>query len=298
MQISASLVKELREHTGAGMMECKKALVETAGSIDDAVEFLRKSGAAAAEKKSARVAAEGLVAMVIADDEKSAAMVEVNCETDFVAKEKDFQDFATDVASVVLSGNPADLDALNSAPLPSGLTVEERRKELVAKIGENMSVRRFEVQASSNGRVGSYSHGGRIGVLVALEGSADIARDVAMHVAASDPMCVSKDELPADMLERERGILVAQAADSGKPAEIIEKMVAGRLQKFVRERTLLGQDFVKDPDQSVEKYLKSAGATVSGFTRFEVGEGIEKKTENFAEEVMAQAGLTPSEDKS
>nr|MCH9673308.1 translation elongation factor Ts [Gammaproteobacteria bacterium] len=278
--------------------ECKKALVETAGSIDDAVEFLRKSGAAAAEKKSARVAAEGLVAMVIADDEKSAAMVEVNCETDFVAKEKDFQDFATDVASVVLSGNPADLDALNSAPLPSGLTVEERRKELVAKIGENMSVRRFEVQASSNGRVGSYSHGGRIGVLVALEGSADIARDVAMHVAASDPMCVSKDELPADMLERERGILVAQAADSGKPAEIIEKMVAGRLQKFVRERTLLGQDFVKDPDQSVEKYLKSAGATVSGFTRFEVGEGIEKKTENFAEEVMAQAGLTPSEDKS
>ncbi len=298
MQISASLVKELRERTGAGMMECKKALVETAGSIDDAVEFLRKSGAAAAEKKSARVAAEGLVAMVIADDEKSAAMVEVNCETDFVAKEKDFQDFATDVASVVLSGNPADLDALNSAPLPSGLTVEERRKELVAKIGANMSVRRFEVQASSNGRVGSYSHGGRIGVLVALEGSADIARDVAMHVAASDPMCVSKDELPADMLERERGILVAQAADSGKPAEIIEKMVAGRLQKFVRERTLLGQDFVKDPDQSVEKYLKCAGASVSGFTRVEVGEGIEKKTENFAEEVMAQAGLTPSEDKS
>ncbi|MEM7250775.1 MAG: translation elongation factor Ts [Pseudomonadota bacterium] len=296
MQISASLVKELRERTGAGMMECKKALTETGGNIDEAVEFLRKSGAAAAEKKSSRVAAEGLVAMSVAEDGASGAMVEVNCETDFVAKEADFREFAEQVAAVCLSAKPGDVNALNAATLPSGSTVEERRMALVAKIGENLSVRRFRLHEATGGLVGSYSHGGRIGVLVAMtSGDAATAKDVAMHVAASDPMCVAEADLPGAVVEKERAILVAQAADSGKPAEIIEKMVSGRLSKFVRERTLLGQPFVKDPDQTVEKFLKQAGGAVSGFTRFEVGEGIEKAEDNFVDEVMQQAGMAPKD---
>ncbi|MEM7408045.1 MAG: translation elongation factor Ts [Pseudomonadota bacterium] len=291
MQISAAMVKELRERTGAGMMECKKALVASDGDIDAAIEAMRKSGAAKADKKAGRVAAEGLIAMAMADDQRRAVLVEVNCETDFVAKQDEFKDFANAVAARALADAPADVDALLALPMDgdSGETVEERRRELIAKIGENMSVRRFTA-LSAAGQVGAYLHGGRIGVLVGLSaGTAEVAKDVAMHVAASRPVCVAEADIPAETLDTERAIFAAQAAESGKPAEIVEKMVTGRVRKFVGEITLLGQPFVKDPDQSVQKYLGANGAAVDAFQRLEVGEGIEKKVENFAEEVMAQA---------
>lgn len=292
MQITASMVKELRERTGAGMMECKKALVATDGDIEAAVEEMRKTGLAAADKKSGRVAAEGLVAIVVGDDRRSAAMVEVNCETDFVAKEPDFKQFAEQIARQVLEAQPADEQALSTLPLEGGQTVEERRRELIARIGENMNVRRFVRVESADGQLGTYSHGGRIGVIVDASGSADAleeaGKDVAMHVAASRPLCVGADDVPADVLEKERAILIAQAEGSGKPAEIVQKMVQGRLKKYLSETTLLGQPFVKDPDVSVEKYLAGRSVSVTGFQRFEVGEGIERKEENFAEEVMAQ----------
>ena len=294
MQISASLVKELRERTGAGMMECKKALVATDGDIEAAVEEMRKAGMAAADKKSGRIAAEGLVWIAIGDDRRSAAMVEVNCETDFVAKEAAFKEFADAVARRVLEASPANLDALNAAAIEDGdaTTVDERRRELVARIGEKMAVRRFVRRASRDGRLGTYSHGGRIGVIVEASGDEgkvdEAAKDVAMHVAASRPLCVSESQVPADVLEKERSILTAQAGTSGKPPEIVERMVAGRLQKYLRETTLLGQPFVKDPDVTVEKYLGQRGVQVASFARFEVGEGIERKEGNFAEEVMAQ----------
>lgn len=290
MQISAALVKELRERTGAGMMECKKFLTDNGGDIEAAVEAMRKSGQAKADKKAGRVAAEGLIGVARSDDGRSVAMVEVNCETDFVAKEGEFKDFVNAVAQCVLAQRPADVDGLGNAAMPDGgPTVDERRRELIAKIGENMTVRRFNVVESADGLVGTYLHGGRIGVAVALSGAGEeVARDVAMHVAASRPMCLDESQIPASTLENERSIFAAQAAESGKPAEIVEKMVTGRMRKFVGEVTLLGQPFVKDPDQSVEKFLKGAGATVSSYERLEVGEGIEKKSENFAEEVMSQ----------
>ena len=290
MQISAALVKELRERTGAGMMECKKFLTENGGDIEAAVEAMRKSGQAKADKKAGRVAAEGLIGVARSDDGRSVAMVEVNCETDFVAKEGEFKDFVNAVAQCVLDQRPADVDGLgNAAMSDGGPTVDERRRELIAKIGENMTVRRFNVIESADGLVGTYLHGGRIGVAVALSGAGEeVARDVAMHVAASRPMCLDESQIPAETLENERSIFAAQAAESGKPAEIVEKMVTGRMRKFVGEVTLLGQPFVKDPDQSVEKFLKTAGGTVSSYERLEVGEGIEKKSENFAEEVMSQ----------
>ena len=263
MSISASMVKELRERTGAGMMDCKKALVETDGDLDNAVELLRKSGQAKADKKSSRVAADGRV--VIAVDGNKAAMVEINSETDFVAKDENFVAFAEAVSACVLEGT-----------------------ELVAKVGENISVRRFE-RIETTDQMGSYAHGARIGAIVALTGGdAELARDVAMHIAASNPVCVDESGVPADTLERERRIFAEQAAESGKPPEIVEKMVTGRVAKFLKEITLVGQAFVKDPDISVGKLLKDAGAEVSGFVRYEVGEGIEKKEENFAEEVMNQ----------
>ena len=290
MQISAALVKELRERTGAGMMECKKFLTDNGGDIEAAVEAMRKSGQAKADKKAGRVAAEGLIGVARSDDGRSVAMVEVNCETDFVAKEGEFKDFVNAVAQCVLAQRPSDVDGLgNVAMSDGGPTVDERRRELIAKIGENMTVRRFNVVESADGLVGTYLHGGRIGVAVALSGAGEeVARDVAMHVAASRPMCLDESQIPASTLENERSIFAAQAAESGKPAEIVEKMVTGRMRKFVGEVTLLGQPFVKDPDQSVEKFLKGAGATVSSYERLEVGEGIEKKSENFAEEVMSQ----------
>ena len=290
MAISAAQVKELRQRTGCGMMECKKALVEADGDMDAAAEDLRKSGLAKADKKAGRVAAEGLIVVEVGGDGKSAVMVEVNSETDFVAKKGEFQDFARVVAKRVLADAPADLDALMALPLADGgETVEEARRSLVATIGENINVRRFVRRDTTGGNLSSYLHGDRIGVLVEVEGGdTDLARDVAMHVAASKPVCVDESGVPQDVLDKEKEIFSAQAAASGKPPEIVEKMVSGRIRKFLGEITLVGQPFVKDPDQTVGKLLKGAGATVKGFDRFELGEGVEKKTENFAEEVMAQ----------
>lgn len=287
MNISASLVKELRERTGAGMMECKRALVETGGDIEAAVEHMRKQGLAKADKKAGRIAAEGLVVITASADHKTAAVVEVNCETDFVAGGDDFRNFAGAVGELVLAKRPADLDALLALPL-AGATVEETRRGLVAKIGENIGVRRFEI-LSSDGLVGTYLHGTRIGVLVAVKGGdEELARDLAMHIAASRPQYVDESGIPGDFLAKEREILVEQAKGEGKPAEIVARMVEGRLRKQLAEITLVGQPFVKDPDTTVGKLLAANGATVQGFARFEVGEGIEKKADNFVEEVMAQ----------
>ena len=289
MAITAGLVKELRERTGAGMMECKKALVETDGDIEAAIDLMRKSGAAKADKKAGRTAAEGLVVFKSSSDNKNAVMVEINCETDFVTKGDDFLNFSSAVAQTALDQKPADIDALLATPLDGGEKIADATKTLIAKVGENMNVRRF-VSRTTDGVLGIYLHGGRIGVMVELKGGDEaLAKDIAMHVAASNPNCVSEDDVPAELIEKEKEIFSAQAAESGKPPEIIEKMVGGRIKKFLKEITLLNQPFVKDPDQTVGQLVKAAGATVVGFDRLEVGEGIEKKVENFAEEVMAQA---------
>ncbi len=295
MAISASMVKELRERTGAGMMECKKALVETSGDMDAAVEQLRKSGQAKADKKSGRVAADGRV--VIMADGLKAAMVEINSETDFVAKDDNFMAFAEAVAACVLAGDAPDVKALAAASLADGRTVEGARTELVTKVGENISLRRF-VRLEAAEHLGSYAHGARIGAIVSMQGGdEDLARDIAMHIAATNPVCVDEDGVSAETLDRERRIFAEQAAESGKPPEIVEKMVAGRVAKFLKEITLVGQPFVKDPDVSVAKLLKDAGASVVSFVRYEVGEGIEKKEENFAEEVARQIEESKKKDK-
>lgn len=284
MSITASMVKELRERTGAGMMECKKALTEAGGDMEAAIEQMRITGLAKADKKSGNTAAEGVVEIQIADDGKRFALVEINSQTDFAAKSEDFIGFVQSVTQAVLEDQPATVADIKIG----GRDVEEVRKELVAKIGENIQVRRF-IAGTSAGQLAQYSHGGRIGVVTELEGGDEaVARDIAMHVAANNPHCVDETGVPADMLEKEKSILMAEAAESGKPAEIIEKMVQGRIRKYLADITLVGQAFVKDPDQTVEKVLKSAGATVTAFHRLEVGEGIEKKVENFAEEVAAQ----------
>lgn len=286
MAISASMVKELRERTGAGMMECKKALVESDGDIDAAIEALRKSGQAKADKKSSRVAADGRA--VIAVDGKKGAITEINSETDFVAKDDNFMAFAEAVGAAVLASEVDDVAALGGQKLADGREVEVARTELVTKVGENISVRRF-ARIESDGFLGSYSHGAKIAAVVAVEGGDDdLAHDLAIHIAATNPVCIDADGVPADTLERERRIFAEQAAESGKPPEIVEKMVSGRVAKFLKEITLVGQPFVKDPDISVGKLLENAGASVTQFIRFEVGEGIEKKEENFADEVMAQ----------
>lgn len=287
MTVTAGMVKELRERTGAGMMECKKALVEADGDLDLAAENMRKAGLAKADKKAGRVAAEGAVQVAVADDQKRAAIVEINSETDFVAGSEDFRRFASRVADIALNETPADLDALLATDFDDG-SVEEARRALIAKVGENISVRRFAV-VESDDRIGSYVHGSRIGVLVAMRGAdADLAKDIAMHIAASKPQHVSGDDIPADVLAKEKEILSEQAKTEGKPENIIEKMVVGRLQKFIGEITLLGQPFIKDPDMSVERLLEGKSAEVASFIRFEVGEGIEKKADDFVAEVMAQ----------
>jgi elongation factor Ts len=269
------------------MMECKKALVETNGDIEAAVEQLRKSGLAQADKKSGRVAAEGKIALAVSADGSEAVMVEVNCETDFVAKDENFMAFIDSVAGNTLESDPADLDTLMATRIGDD-SVEEARQALVAKLGENIQVRRF-VRRSSEGSLGAYVHGGKIGVLVDLAGGDDaLARDLAMHVAALNPGYVSNDDVPAEIIGKEKEILIAQAQSSGKPPEIIEKMVEGRLRKHLAGITLLGQPFVKDGDLTVGKLLAQTGATVNGFDRLAVGEGIEKKESNFAEEVMQQ----------
>lgn len=289
MAITAALVKELRERTGAGMMECKKILTETDGDIEVAIEELRKRGAAAADKKSDRVAAEGTVIALVSGDK--GVLLEVNCETDFVGKDENFVSFAQNVAQTVLDTDAQSVEAVSAAAISGGsATVEETRSALVQKIGENVQIRRFETVSAAAGEViSSYQHGKNIGVLVKTTGDDELGRDLAMHVAASKPLCISEDQIPADQIEKEKEIFSAQAAESGKPAEIIEKMVVGRLRKFVNEVTLLGQSFVKDPDMTVEKLLKSKNAEISNFVRYEVGDGIEKKEDNFVEEVMAQA---------
>jgi elongation factor Ts len=289
MTITADSVKQLRERTGAGMMECKKALVETKGDLDAAAELMRKQGLAKADKKATRVAAEGVIVVEKSADGRTAAMVEINCETDFVAREQDFRSFAQAVAAKALVVGPGTLDALMAAKLASGETVDERRRALIAKIGENISVRR-SVVLSSDGNLGAYVHGTRIGALVVMKGGdATLAHDLAMHVAASNPKYRTMADVPADVIAKEREILTEQAQSEGKPPEIVAKMVEGRLRKSLGEITLLGQPFVKEPDVTIEKLLKNAkGAEVTAYERYEVGAGIEKKQDDFVAEVMAQ----------
>ena len=290
MAVSAALVKELRERTGAGMMDCKKALDETQGDLDAAIEFLRVKGMAGADKKAGRVAAEGVIAIAISDDKKSAAIAEVNCETDFVAKGDEFQGFANEVAAIALAHQMLSIEDLGNQTMASGKTIDETRRALVAKIGENMQIRRIELVATDSGEIGSYQHGEKIGVVVAMnQGNDALIRDVAMHVAATKPQAISADDLDQSVVQKERDILTDQAKESGKPMDIIEKMIEGRIRKFLQEITLLGQPFVKDPDQTVEALLKQSNATVTRFIRLEVGEGIEKQTVNFAEEVALAA---------
>jgi elongation factor Ts len=290
MSISAALVKELRDRTGAGMMECKKALAETQGNMDTAIEYLRKTGLAKAEKRAGKAAAEGLIIIKTSTDGKVATMVEVNCETDFVGKGDDFKNFAEAVAARIMASKPANRDALLAMPLRDGnaATVEAAIKTLTAQIGEKIDVRRFEI-IKAKGTLGSYMHGTRIGVVVDIDGGTDeLRKDVAMHVAASRPTCVREEQVSADLIAKEKEIYTAQAQDSGKPADIIEKMVMGKVKKFLKDITLLGQPFVKNPDQTVEQLVKAGNANVINFVCYVLGDGIEKKTEDFAAEVMAQ----------
>lgn len=294
MQITAAMVKELRERTGSGMMECKRALQETDGNIDVAIENMRKSGLAKADKKAGRIAAEGRVAIEISEDGKSAVIFEMNCETDFVSGDDDFMSFVTTIAKSALSAKPQNIEALGEVSFgDSGETIEHARQVMVSKIGENIQLRRFELLETTGGTFGSYAHGNRMSVLVEMEnGNDELIKDVAMHIAASSPTCITEADVPTDMLEKEKEILRAQALESGKPADIVEKMLTGRIRKYLAEITLVGQPFVKDPDRTVGTLLSDAGASVTRFIRYEVGEGIEKKQENFAEEVMAQIGTS------
>jgi elongation factor Ts len=287
MAVTASMVKELRERTGAGMMECKKALVETNGDMDAALEHLRKTGLAQADKKASRIAADGVVMLGANESTTEAVLVEINSETDFVAKDANFLAFAKSVAGNALANASTEVEALMETEL-DGASLEVARQALVSKIGENVQVRRI-ARMSSDASIGAYVHGGRIGVLVELEGgNGEVARDIAMHVAALNPAYIDVDDVPADVLEKEKQFLISQAADSGKPADIVEKMVSGRMRKHLSAITLLGQDFVKDGDITIAKLLEQNGASVKRFTRLAVGEGIEKKEENFADEVMQQ----------
>ena len=291
-EITAGMVRELREQTDAPMMECKKALTEANGDMSKAEEILRVKLGNKASKAAGRIAAEGLVGIYISSDAKLGAMVEVNCETDFVAKNEDFLGFVSKLAELAAVKNPADVDALSSLSL-DGATVEESRKALVGKIGENISVRRF-VRYQAAGKLAQYVHGGsKIGVVVDVVGGDDsLARDLAMQIAASKPVALSREQVPAELIEKERSVAAAKAAESGKPANIVEKMIEGSVQKYLKEVTLLGQPFVKDDKLSIESLLKAKGASVTGFSLYVVGEGIEKKTTDFAAEVMAQAGLS------
>ena len=290
MAITAALVKELRERTGAGMMDCKKALMETSADLEAAIDLMRASGAAKAAKKSGRVASEGLVNLTVSDDNKNAVILEVNSETDFVTKGSAFIDFVGALGILALKNKPESLEAFLSQTLDSGETVDEARQGIIAKIGENISVRRLQIVTTENGVLGAYKHGERIAVLAVLSGTdGELAKDIAMHIAASKPECVSEDQLSSELVEREKAIFIEQAKESGKPDNIIEKMIVGRMKKFVNEVTLYGQAFVKDPDTTVGSLVKSKGAEVESFIRYEVGEGMEKKEDNFVEEVMAQA---------
>lgn len=293
MAITAAQVKELRERTGAGMMECKKALVETDGDMETAIENMRKSGAAKAAKKSGRIAAEGIVS--IASDANTVVLAETNSETDFVAKEPRFRALSQAVADAALAGNPADVAELSAMSIDGG-TIEEVRQSLISEIGENMAVRRFERIDATGANVGHYQHGDKIAVVVVYSGGDEaLGKDLAMHIAASRPVCVSPDDVPSDLVEKEREIYRAQALESGKPENIVDKIIGGQVNKFLNESALTGQKFVKNPDQTVAQLLKESGAEVTRFVRMEVGEGIEKKVENFADEVAAQAAAAKGE---
>ncbi|MBD9363034.1 translation elongation factor Ts [Methylomonas fluvii] len=289
MSISAAMVKELRERTGSGMMECKKALVEANGDMELAIENMRKAGLAKADKKSGRIAAEGIIGVKVSDDAKTVVMVDVNCETDFVAKGDDFIGFANDVVNSLLTSNVNSDEELQAMVLNTGVSVDDTRRALIAKIGENITVRRFVKFTTTDGGQAAYLHGSKIGVIVELtKNDPALGKDVAMHVAAAKPEYVSDDQVSADVIAKEKEIFAAQALESGKPAEIVEKMIGGRINKFLAEVTLLGQPFIKDDSVTVGKLLTSKGNSVVRFARFEVGEGIEKKEEDFAAEVMAQ----------
>jgi elongation factor Ts len=287
--ISASRVMELRQRTGLGMMECKKALTEAAGDFGKAEELLRIRSGAKASKAASRVAAEGVVGIAVAPDAKTAAMVEVNCETDFVAKNDEFRAFANEIAQIVVREQPADLDALAGRTLASGDTIEARRVTMVQKIGENITLRRF-VRLAAEGRVASYVHGSRIGVLVDYTGGNEaLGKDLAMHIAATKPIAVSREQVPAGVVEKERSIGAARAAESGKPANIVEKMVEGAVAKYLAEVTLLPQPFVKNDKETVGRLVQAQGARVNGFILYVVGEGIEKRKDDFAAEVAAMS---------
>ncbi|MDK8289531.1 MAG: translation elongation factor Ts [Staphylococcus lugdunensis] len=290
MAISEKLVKQLRERTGAGMMDCKKALTETDGDIDKAIDYLREKGIAKAAKKAARIAAEGLVHVEVKGNE--AAIVEINSETDFVARNEGFQELVKEIANQILDTKPESVDALMETKLPNGHSVDEKMKEAISTIGEKLSIRRFAVKSKSdNDAFGAYLHmGGRIGVLSVVEGSTDeeAAKDVAMHIAAINPKYVSSEQVSEDEINHEREVLKQQALNEGKPANIVEKMVEGRLRKYLQEICAVDQNFVKDPDQTVEAFLKSKGGKLVDFVRYEVGEGMEKREENFADEVKGQ----------
>ncbi|MDE2208144.1 MAG: elongation factor Ts [Betaproteobacteria bacterium] len=287
--ISASTVMELRQRTGLGMMECKKALTEAGGDLSRAEELLRIKSGAKASKAAGRVAAEGVIGVSVADDAKTAAIVEVNCETDFVAKNEEFRAFANEIAKLVNRDRPADVAALSALTLASGETVEARRVALVQKIGENIALRRF-ARVEAKGRIASYVHGSRIGVLVDVTGAdAVLGKDVAMHIAASKPMAVSREQVPADVVAKERSIAAARAAESGKPANIVEKMVEGAVAKFLSEVALLAQVFVKSDKETVGDIAKARGATIHGFVLYVVGEGIERRKDDFAAEVAAMS---------
>lgn len=304
MEITASMVKELREKTNAGMMDCKKALKETNGNIESAIDYLREKGLSQAAKKSGRIAAEGLTAALISNEGKKGVVVEVNSETDFVAKNEEFKNFVMEIAQAIVDNEPKDLDSLKTVTLENGKTIQDTLTDKIAKIGENMSVRRFEELKVENGSVVSYIHGGgKISVIVALESKGDketldvLGKDLAMQVAAMSPKYISIEDVDDEYIAHEKEILVAQALNEGKPKHIVEKMVEGRLQKELKEVCLLEQAFVKDADLTVKKVIADTAAKigsnikVTGVLRYEVGEGIEKKSENFADEVAKQMGL-------
>ena len=290
MTISAALVKELRERTGAGMMDCKKALIQSNGDIEQGIELLRTLGVASAEKKSGRIAAEGAIVQLVSEDRSLGVLVEINCETDFVAKDNSFKEYATAVAQCLLAGDQNTMKELEESELHPDISVNQARQELISKIGENISVRRFDKLRSPDGLVAGYLHGGRIGVLVSMsECDVELGKDIAMHIAASRPICVTEDDVPEEVIEAERSIFVAQAKESGKSDDIVARMVDGKLKKFMKENTLLGQDYVKDPDITVGTLIASANAKVCEMLRYEVGEGLEKRDDDFVAEVIAQA---------
>ena len=287
--ITAQMVKELRDRTGAGMMECKKALLEASGNMEKAVEEMRKAGQAKADKKSSRIAAEGVLTLSVSEDNKIANMIEINCETDFVAKDANFLEFVKTISEVSLQNYNGSLDDFNDSKCTSGKTIEETRLELVSKVGENVKIRRIQSIANDGNYMGHYMHGAKIGVVVILEKeNENLAKDICMHIAAMKPLALNSSEIPQEDLDKEREIFSAQAKESGKPDDIIQKMVDGKMKKYISEVTLVDQSFVKDSEISINKLLEKHDNSVLLFYRLEVGEGIEKKDENFADEVMAQ----------